>query len=137
MPTPLALAAALILAAVLATAGAAKLRHPAATTEDFAGLGLPRPATLAVLVPLVEFGCAALLVVLPGWGGVVAFGLLALFTALLVTVVRSGRVVTCACFGANDRRPVSTRHLLRNGALGLLALAAATIPDPVWRLELF
>lgn len=137
MPTPLALAAALALAVVLTLAGVAKLRRPEATAEDFAGLGLPRPTDLATAVPLVELACAALLVVLPGWGGVASFGLLALFTAFLVTVLRSGRVVACACFGANDRDPVSARHLVRNAGLGLLALAAATIADPIWRLEVF
>ncbi len=136
LPTPLAFAAALVLAGVLALAAVAKIRRPEATAEDFAGLGLPRPAALAVAVPAVELGCAILLVVLPGWGGVAAFGLLSLFTALLVSVIRSGRVVSCACFGANDRDPISVRHLIRNGVLGLLALAAATIPEPLWRLDL-
>ena len=137
VPTPLALAAALMLAGVLALASVAKFRMPDATAKDFAGLGLPRPAVLALFVPAVEMGCAALLIVLPGWGGVAAFGLLSLFTALLISVIRSGRVVTCACFGANDRDPISIRHVVRNGALGLLALAAATIPDPIWQLDLF
>jgi len=137
VPTPLAMAAAVVLAGVLMLAAVAKIRRPEATAQDFAGLGLPRPTVLALVVPAVEMGCAALLVVLPGWGGVATFGLLSLFTALLISVIRSGRVVTCACFGANDRDPISIRHVARNGALGLLALAAATIPDPIWRLELF
>lgn len=135
LPTPLALVAALILAVVLVLAGVAKLRRPAETAEDFAGLGLPWPGPLATLVPLVEIGCAALLVLVPGWGGVAAFGLLAVFTAALAPVIRSGRVVSCACFGALDRGPVSGRHLVRNGALGLLALAAATIAEPIWGLD--
>lgn len=133
----MALAAALALAGVLSLAAMAKLRRPEETEADFASLGLPRPSTLAITVPVVELACAALLVVLPGWGGVASFGLLALFTAFLVTVLRSGRVVACACFGANDRDPVSARHLIRNAGLGLLALTAATIPDPIWSLELF
>ena len=136
LPTPLAYAAALVLAAVLVVAGVAKFRRPQSTAEDFASLGLPRPGLLAVLVPVVEFACAILLVVVPGWGGVASFGLLAAFTAVLVTVLRSGRVVPCACFGGNDRDPISIRHVVRNGVLGLLALAAATVADPVWRLDL-
>lgn len=137
MPTSIALAAALLLAVVLIVAASAKLRRPEATAEDFASLGLPQPAALAIVVPALEAACALLLVVVPGWGGVASFGLLAIFTAFLVSVLRSGRVVACACFGTNDRDPISARHLVRNAGLGLLALAAATIPDPIWRLELF
>lgn len=137
LPTPLALAAALLLAGVLAVAGVAKLRRPADTAADFASLGLPAARPLAVVVPVVELACAALLVVVPGWGGVAAFGLLALFTANLVAVVRSGRVVSCACFGSASRSPISARHLVRNGALLVLALAAATVAGPIWRLDLF
>ena len=117
-------------------AGLAKLRRPEATAEDFADLGLPWAGPLARLVPLVELACAALLAVLPGWGGVASFGLLAMFSANLAVVIRSGRVVSCACFGARDRDPVSVRHLVRNAGLALLALAATTIPDPVWALDL-
>lgn len=136
LPTPLALAAALIVAAVLAVAAVAKLRRPAETERDFADLGLPAASTLARLVPAAELVVAALLVILPGWGGVVAFGLLALFTANLAVVVRSGRLVSCACFGAASRAPVSARHLVRNGALLVLCLVAATIDGPIWRLGL-
>ncbi|MEM9562895.1 MAG: MauE/DoxX family redox-associated membrane protein [Actinomycetota bacterium] len=136
LPTPVALVAALILAAVFVVAGVAKLRRPAATADDFAELGLPLAAPLAVIVPIAELACAGLLVLLPGWGGVAAFGLLAVFTANLAVVVRSGRVVNCACFGAASRHPVSVRHLVRNVGLAALALAAATIADPLWRLDL-
>ncbi len=136
MPTPLALAAALILALVLAWAGVAKLRRPTATADDFAELGLPWPTRLAVAVPVIELVTAALLVVIPGWGGVAAFGLLAVFTANLAVVVRSGRVVSCACFGEASRAPVSSRQLARNGLLAGLALVAATVADPIWAVEL-
>jgi uncharacterized membrane protein YphA (DoxX/SURF4 family) len=136
VPTPIALAAALVLAGVLAVAGVAKLRHPAATARDFAALGLPAPEVLAGAVPAAELACAAALVLVPGWGGVAAFGLLAVFTADLAAVVRSGRVVSCACFGAASRAPVSARHLVRNGGLLVLALAAATIGEPIWRIDL-
>lgn len=136
LPVPVALTAAFGLAAVLAWAGLAKLRQPAATTEDFAAIGLPWPSPLAAIVPVVELACAALLVTVPGWGGVAAFGLLAIFTANLAVVVHSGREVRCACFGAVSRSPVSARHLARNGALLVLALAAATIGQPLWSLGL-
>ena len=136
LPTPLALAAAAVLVVVLAVAAAAKVRRPAETAEDFRAMGLPAAGWLAVVVPAVEVACALALVVVPGWGGVAAFGLLALFTANLVVVLRSGRAVRCACFGAASRAPVSRRHLLRNAGLMALALAAATIDEPIWRLEI-
>lgn len=137
VPTPLALLAAVVLAGVLVVAAAAKLRRPQETIDDFAGLGLPWPGPLATVVPLVEIGCAVLLIVVPGWGGVAAFGLLATFTAVLATVIRSGRVTSCACFGARGRDPVSVRHLIRNAVLGLMCLAAATIAGPIWAIDLF
>lgn len=129
-----AVAAALALAAVLAVAGRAKVGDLEGTARDFAELGLPWPRPLARVVPAAELATALALVVLPGWGGVAAFGLLAAFSANLYVVIRSGRVVSCACFGANDRAPVSVRHLVRNGVLAGLALAATTFDGPIWSL---
>ncbi|MDH3679233.1 MAG: hypothetical protein OEV40_04700 [Acidimicrobiia bacterium] len=114
--------AAYLLAVVLVAAAVAKARRPAATATEFAELGLAWPGALARLVPLVELACAAALVATPAWGGVVSFALLAAFTAVLVTVVRSGRVVRCSCFGGVGSQPVSARSLARNAVL--LALAA-------------
>ena len=137
LPTPLALAAALALAAVLAWAGVAKLRRPGATADDFAELGLPGAGLLSIAVPVAELVTAILLVLVPGWGGVVAFGLLAVFTANLAMVVRSGRLVSCACFGGSSRDPVSSRHLVRNLVLLAMAMAAATVTEPIWRQDVF
>ena len=136
LPAVVALAAAVALAGVLVVAAAAKLGDRAATTADFASLGLPVPAMWAVAVPLAELATALVLVVLPGWGGVAAFALLAAFTATLALVVRSGRVVTCACFGGASTEPVSIRHLARNGLLLALALVAATFDGWSWALRL-
>ena len=116
--------AAYLLAAVLAAAAVTKLVRPAAVAADFAELGLVGPTVLARVVPLLELGCAALLVVAPAWGGVASFALLAAFTAVLVNVVRSGRVVPCRCFGALTDEPVSPRTLVRNAALLTLAIIA-------------
>ncbi len=121
-----AIAAALVLALVFAVAAVAKLRDRAATATDFASLGLPRPELWATAVPVMELATAAVLVVAPGWGGVVSFALLSAFTTNLALVLRSGRVASCACFGGSSATPVSARHLIRNGVLLVLALLAAT-----------
>ena len=114
--------AAYLLALVFAVAAFTKVRRRDAVAADFAELGLAWPGVLARVVPALELGCAALLVVAPEWGGVASFALLAAFTTVLINVVRTGRVVACRCFGALSEEPVSGRTLLRNAAL--LALAA-------------
>lgn len=116
--------AALALAVVLAVAAVTKARRPAATADDFASLGLAAPGPLARIVPAAEAACAVALVIVPAWGGVAAFALLAAFTAVLVPVVRSGRIVNCSCFGGVGSRPVSAWTLARNAVL--LALAAVS-----------
>lgn len=117
---------AVILAVILTVAAVAKLRNGQGTRDDFASLGLPNPSFWATVVPIIELATAALLVVLPGWGGVVAFALLTAFTANLTLVIRSGRVASCACFGGTSTAPVSVRHLARNAVLLIMALLAAT-----------
>lgn len=120
--------AALALGAVMVRAAIAKLGSREQTGNDFASLGLVAANRLAVAVPIVELVVAALLVVAPGWGGVIAAALLTSFTALLVRVLRrpDGLVPTCACFGGSSRSPISWRHLARNGVLLALAFVAAT-----------
>lgn len=121
----LARGAGLVLAVVLAVAAGAKLARRGDTGQELAQLGLLAPELLARVVPVVELATAVLLVVVPAWGGVAAFALLAAFTVVLVRVLRSGRVVSCNCFGALSRRPVSGWSLARNGVLLALAAVAA------------
>lgn len=129
--TGLASALAVALALVLVAAAVAKLRSPSRTTGDFVALGLPVPGLLARVVPAVELAVAAALLVAPGWGGVAAFGLLVLFTALLVSLVRSGQTISCSCFGAVSDEPVSWVEVTRNAIL--LVMAAGV--TPIDRLE--
>lgn len=117
---------AVALALVLVAAAMAKLRSPSRTSHDFAALGLPAPRLLARVVPTIELGVAATLVAAPGWGGVAAVGLLVLFTALLVSLVRSGQTISCSCFGAVSDEPVSWVEVTRNAVL--LVMAAAVTP---------
>lgn len=126
--------AAVILAATFVVAAGSKLRDRRRTADDFASLGLPAPDRLAVLVPAAELLTAVALTVTPGWGGVLAFGLLAGFTTHLTLVMRSGLVATCACFGGASAKPISARHLFRNAVLAVLALVAATFDGWIWGL---
>lgn len=117
---------AVAVALTLVTAAVAKIRQPIRTAQDFAALGLPIPRFLARCVPAVEIAVAMALLVIPGWGAVAAFGLLALFTALLVSLVRSGQSIACSCFGAVSDEPVSWVEVARN--VVLLGAAAAIVP---------
>jgi hypothetical protein len=90
------------------------------------------PSLLARVVPTVEMVVAAMLIIAPGWGGVAGFGLLVLFTALLVSLVRSGQTISCSCFGAVSDEPVSWVEVTRNAVL--LVMAAAV--TPIDRLEI-
>ena len=123
-------AAALVLAVVFAWAAIAKFRTPAETASSFRGLGLPAAATLALVVPLVELGVAAALLVTPAPAAWVALALLLGFSVVIARAVAAGSTVTCACFGAaagkgDDARPVSVVELVRNAALGALAIVAS------------
>lgn len=120
-------AAALAVAAVLLAAAVGKLVHRERTVAGFVRLGLPAPAVLAWAVPMTEAAVAAALLAVPAWGGVLAFALLAGFTAYLTALVRSGGTVACGCFGSRGDRPVSGVDLIRNALLlGAAALAAAS-----------
>jgi uncharacterized membrane protein YphA (DoxX/SURF4 family) len=123
-------ACALALAAVLAFAAVAKGRDLDATARSFADLGLPRPTTMARLVPAVEAGTAAVLVLTPVLGGFVALGLLAFFTTFLVTRLLAGEQAPCSCFGSARRDPISPANLVGNGFLILLAVGALASSGP-------
>ena len=124
-------AAALLLAAVFARAGSAKLGSRAATETTFVALGLPSAA--AVTVPVAELALAVALVFMPGWGAAFALELLAGFTTFLARAVRAGVRVGCNCFGSARRAPVSWVEMARNACLaaaGVVALSASrpTVP---------
>jgi uncharacterized membrane protein YphA (DoxX/SURF4 family) len=123
-------AAAALLAAVFAWAGAAKLRQAAVTERTFRAFGLPAPAVLARGVPLVELGLAAGLVVAPGWAAAVALAVLAGFTTVLLRAMRAGVEVGCGCFGTARREPVSSVEIVRNGMLAVAAAAALLADRP-------
>jgi uncharacterized membrane protein YphA (DoxX/SURF4 family) len=123
-------ACALALAVVLAVAAVAKVRDLTATARSFAGLGVPRPATMARVVPAVEAGTAVILVLTPVLGGFVALGLLAFFTTFLVTRLLAGVQAPCSCFGSTRRDPISPASLVGNTFLILLAIGALASSGP-------
>lgn len=131
MLTDLGMAAAVVLAAVFAWAGAAKLGHPTGTADGFADLGLPWPHALARAVPVAELLLAVALLAAPRLGAIAALGLLAGFSTILVRALRRGVPVRCACFGRAGGSPLSPVDLLRNALLAAgaaLALVAGTEP---------
>src|SRR5262245_18907724 len=92
-----------VLAAVLATAGVAKLADHSGTRRSLVEFGFPRwlAPPLSIGVPMVELAAAAAL--LPAAsaraGDAVALVLLTAFSMLVATAVTRGRRVNCRCFG--------------------------------------
>ncbi len=124
--------AAVVLAVVFTAAAVSKLRDRPATVRSFADLGLAWPNTLASMVPGSELVVAVVLLIEPGWGGVVSFGLLAAFTVVLANAIVNGRRVPCRCFGGTSDSPVSWRDVVRNLWLLLLAVTASTADSLSW-----
>ncbi len=121
----LASVAAVALSLVLFWAAVSKLRNPTSTAKEFQQLGLPPAA--AKLVPIAEIVVAGALLALPGWGSVFAFFLLAAFTSILVTILRSGLAQSCSCFGQASSGPVTKFDLVRNAVLLLFSILGSTI----------
>jgi hypothetical protein len=80
---------------------------------------------------LPEIAAAVLLVIVPAVGGLATLMLLAFFSTFIVTRLRAGVVAPCACFGATSSQPLSWLALVRNGAMGLLAIAALATVHPL------
>jgi hypothetical protein len=59
-----------------------------------------------------------------------AIVLVAVLTGGIVLALRRGTRASCACFGAAER-PLSRRHLVRNGLLILIAAGGAVVVDHV------
>jgi thiol-disulfide isomerase/thioredoxin/uncharacterized membrane protein YphA (DoxX/SURF4 family) len=120
------LAARLLLAAVFAVAGVAKLLDRRGTREALQEFGVP-PFGLsagAILLPVAELATAVALVPAPSarWGGVAAFALLLAFIGGIANALRRGRSPDCHCFGQIHSEPAGRSTLFRNGALAAAAL---------------
>src|SRR5688500_13264747 len=110
-------AAAVLVAAAFAWAGASKLARPEATAQAFRTLNLPAVAPVGRALPVVELGVAATLILAPRVGGLAALVLLTVFTVLLARAIAAGATTGCGCFGAVADEPVSVLDVARNGLL--------------------
>lgn len=123
----LVLALRCVVTVVFAASALGKLRAPgefrASVVEMRVVPGRAVGAVTAV-VPLLEAALAAAVWVpaLTAWAFVLSFGLVAVFTAALVSVLRRKIDTSCSCFGATRTR-VGPAHLVRNAVL--LAATAA------------
>lgn len=138
MLSTLAVVLPLVLAAVFAASGIAKLRRP----DDVAGwteLGVPRLLRKQWLLRFHPWGEVLLGLALALLGGVlgllaalVGVALVAAYLVLVVHAYRSAVDASCACFGA--RRPVTRVTIVRNLWLLVLTVAAAAViwANPLW-----
>jgi uncharacterized membrane protein YphA (DoxX/SURF4 family) len=119
------LVARLVLAALFAVAGAAKLADRDDARRTLRGFEVPDAlvAPLALLVPAAELATAAALIASPTVvaGALGALVLLAVFSGAVAVAVGRGREVECGCFGRLYAAMVSRRTLARNAALAAVA----------------
>jgi uncharacterized membrane protein YphA (DoxX/SURF4 family) len=119
------LIARLLLAAVFAAAGAAKLVDLAGSRAAVAGFGVPDRVAgpVGTLVPFAELATAVLLLpaVTARAGATAALALLLAFSIGIAASIARGEAPDCRCFGQLHSEPVGRRTLARNFALALVA----------------
>jgi methylamine dehydrogenase accessory protein MauD len=124
-------AARLVLFAVFAVAGAAKLADRSGTRRGVAGFGIPDrfAGPVAIALPFAELAiAAALLPETTAWfAAMLAVGLLTVFLSAIGLNLALGRKPDCHCFGQIHSAPVGPTTLALNAAL--LTMAGAI----VWR----
>ena len=123
------LTARLLLAAMFAVAGLAKLWDPAGSRQALIGFGLPAALAtpLGRLLPLAELAVALALVptISAWWGALGALALLLVFVAGIGYNLARGRRPECHCFGQWHSAPAGWSTLIRN--LGLSAVAGVVV----------
>lgn len=124
------LIARLILAAVFAVAGVAKLLDREGSREGLEGFGVPArfAAPGAIALPLVELLVAILLLPVPTafYAGIAALVLLLAFIGGIAYNMSKGRAPDCHCFGQLHSEPAGWSTLIRNGVLSLVAVLLLT-----------
>lgn len=119
------LAARLVLAAVFALAGVAKLADRDGSRRAMEGFGVPTrmSGVVAVILPVAELAVAIALVStsFAWWGALSALGLLTAFVVGVVVNLSRGRHPDCRCFGQLHAAPVGRSTLIRNVVLAAVA----------------
>lgn len=119
-----------VLAVVLTVSGASKLLDRAGTRAAVQSFGVPPRAlpVVALLLAPVELSVAGLLLAdaTGRTGAVAALCLLLVLTAVVVANLAAGRRPSCACFGRLGSSDISSRTVVRNVVLGLLAVVGAS-----------
>ncbi len=121
----LAVVASIIVGVAFLLAGAAKIAAGQRWPTQAAALGAPR--IVVPVLPWAEIVVGALLcaqVARPVIASLAALMLVA-FSALLAIRLGQGERPPCACFGSWSAKPLSWKHLARNGVLLALAVVAA------------
>lgn len=122
----------LLLAAMFAVAGAAKLADLRGSQAALRGFAVPRvlAGILGVLLPLAELAIAGALV--PGAtarpAALAASALLLAFTAAIGVALVRGRKPDCHCFGQLHSAPAGWTTLARNAVLAGLAIVIVSQP---------
>lgn len=115
----------LLLTAIFAVAGAAKLADLHGSRAAVAGFGVPERAArpLGTLLPFAEFAVAGLLLFASTAraGAVGALALLALFGIGISVSMARGEAPDCHCFGQLHSAPAGPPTLARNVALAAIA----------------
>jgi thiol-disulfide isomerase/thioredoxin len=124
-----------ILAAVFATAGVAKLRDRQGTQDSLQEFGVPKSVVspFAVALPLAELATAVALVPRPSaqWGGLAALVLLLAFIAGITRALARGEAPDCNCFGQIHSEPAGRGTVVRNIVLAAVAtLVVVEGPGP-------
>lgn len=121
-----ALVARLLLAAVFVVAAIGKLLDLPGSRKALEDFGVPAPLARpgGALLPIAELATATALLIQPSaqWGSVAALVLLAGFIAGISRALARGEAPDCHCFGAIQSEPAGPKQLVRNGALGILAI---------------
>jgi peroxiredoxin len=124
------LAARLLLAAVFAVAGAAKLADLAGSRTAIAAFGVPERLARPLGTPLPILELATAVALLPTAtaraGAISALVLLLLFSAGIAAGIARGEVPDCHCFGQLHSSPAGPGTLARNLALACVAGFAAS-----------
>jgi uncharacterized membrane protein YphA (DoxX/SURF4 family) len=136
----------LAFAGLLAVAGVAKLRAPAATTRALRAAGLPSNATAVRCLGLVELMVSVFVAVtrMPLAAALLAAAY-AFFSAYIVLVhVRGGRDAPCGCFGASEAPTIAPLHLLVTAVGVAIGIAEAwlggsfrALDERQWPLAIF